>query len=219
MRHWRSRRIGARGNYPTTRPPYTATPFSPFVHRAGQPGRGLKSIIAGITGLTILTSSSWCLHVTGEIVKGTSKINHWLFYTGQPSQNPSHHNKTLVYITTNLSEGHSLYLQKCWPTLIAKSPLLSQAEFMFFVTEPKGQTANLTLIASAFAGRRVSVRVVENPGYQEGAILALTDAADHGWFENYDWVIRLNPDVPIRNDTFLQERINDVRTHGIFVDC
>ena len=111
MRHWRSRRIDARGNVPTTRPPYTATAFSPFVHRAGQPGRGLKSIIAGIAGLTILLSSLWCLHLIDEAANGTSKINPWRFHTGQPSQNPSHHNKTLVYITTHLSKVYSLYAE------------------------------------------------------------------------------------------------------------
>ena len=167
----------------------------------------------------MLSSTLRCLHLIDEAGNGTSKTRPWLFHTGQPLPKSSHHNKTLVYITTHLSKLHSLYLQKCWPALIAKSPLLRQVDFMFFVTEPKGQTANVTLIASAFAGRSVSVRIAENPGYQEGAILALTEAADHGWFDNYDWVIRLNPDVLIRNDTFLRERINDVHTHGIFVDC
>jgi hypothetical protein len=176
-------------------------------------------MILGMALFCTLIFSFWCPHIAHEAANGMNSIKPLLFQTETSSGKVHSHNKTLVYITTHLSKVHSLYLQYCWPTLIARSPLLSQADFMFFVTQPKGQTANLTLITSAFAGRRVSVRVMENPGYQEGAILALTEAVDHGWFDNYDWVIRLNPDVLIRNDTFLRERINDVRAHGIFVDC
>ena len=59
----------------------------------------------------------------------------------------------------------------------------------------------------------------QNPGYQEGAILAITEAIENHWFDKYDWVIRVNPDVLIRDDTFLLERFGDSRIHSIFVDC
>ena len=44
-------------------------------------------------------------------------------------------------------------------------------------------------------------------------------ASGHGWFEGYDWVVRLNPDVLVRNDTFLLQAMGDDAVHGIFVDC
>jgi hypothetical protein len=108
-----------------------------------------------------------------------------------------------MYITTHLSDGHHAYLDHCWPSLIARSPLFKQSDFMIFATEPSGKKANLTLINSVFAGTGVVVHGMGNPGYNEGAILALTEAMDNHCFDKYEWVIRVNPDVLIRNDSFL----------------
>ena len=128
-------------------------------------------------------------------------------------------NKILVYITTHLSDIHYKYLDKCWRAMIAKSPLFKQSDFLMFVTESHGRKANMTLINSVFAETAISVHSRKNPGYQEGAILAITEAIENHWFDKYDWVIRVNPDVLIRDDTFLLERFGDSRIHGIFVDC
>jgi hypothetical protein len=128
-------------------------------------------------------------------------------------------NRILIFITTHLSDMHYTYLENCWPNLIAKSPLFRQSDFMMFITESQGQKANMTLINSVFAETGISVHSTENPGYQEGAILAFTEAIENHWFDKYDWVIRVNPDVLIRDDTFLLERFGDSRIHGIFVDC
>mmetsp|Transcript_19377 Transcript_19377/g.27622 ORF Transcript_19377/g.27622 Transcript_19377/m.27622 type:complete len:109 (+) Transcript_19377:334-660(+) len=38
-------------------------------------------------------------------------------------------------------------------------------------------------------------------------------------FHGYDWVIRLNPDVIIHNDTTIIARILDPSLDGIFVNC
>jgi hypothetical protein len=90
---------------------------------------------------------------------------------------------------------------------------------MVFATEPPGTKINMTLINSVFAGMGVVVHGMGNPGYNEGAILALTQAMENHWFDKYEWVIRANPDVLIRNDSFLLERFEDSRIHGIFADC
>jgi hypothetical protein len=58
-----------------------------------------------------------------------------------------------------------------------------------------------------------------NPGYQEGANLAFVEGLANGWFCNYEWVIRLNPDVIVRNDSWLLARMNESDVHGVFVDC
>lgn len=44
---------------------------------------------------------------------------------------------------------------------------------------------------------------------QDGAMEAMKDAIRYGWFDNYDWIIRLNPDVIIPNETFLYDVILD----------
>ena len=75
------------------------------------------------------------------------------------------------------------------------------------------------LINSVFNKTGIAIVFVSNPGYQVGAILALVEGYKHGWFEDYDWVIRVNPDVLIRNDTFILASMAVDSVHGIFVDC
>ena len=124
-----------------------------------------------------------------------------------------------MYITTHLSDEHYAYLEQCWPALLAKGPLFQLCDYMMFVTEASGQKANLSLIHSVFDSTGITVHSTPNPGYNEGAIVALKAAFEHDWFHGYDWVIRLNPDVLIRNDTSLLEHMHDVQMNGIFVDC
>jgi len=38
------------------------------------------------------------------------------------------------------------------------------------------------------------------------------------WFDGYDWVIRLNPDVLIRRDTWLLQQLHNTSVDGIFID-
>jgi hypothetical protein len=56
-------------------------------------------------------------------------------------------------------------------------------------------------------------RVPTNIGYQEGATQAMIDPfldENVSWFDDYDWVIRVNPDVLIRKDSWLiQNMLND----------
>lgn len=129
------------------------------------------------------------------------------------------HSRILIYITTHLSSTHKQYLERCWPHLLSEITLYQIADFMIFMTLPKNQTVDMTLIYSVFAGAHITVHVAENPGYQEGAILAMTEAFKRQWFDPYDWVIRLNPDVMIRNDSFLLEQIGNDGVDGIFADC
>ena len=95
---------------------------------------------------------------------------------------------------------------------------------MMFVTSGQGaagKRVDTAFIMSLFsqAGKAIAIHERPNPGYQEGAVLALVEGYRHGWFEGYDWVVRLNPDVLVRNDTFLLETMQDGGVAGIFVDC
>jgi hypothetical protein len=142
-------------------------------------------------------------------------LHEFLSEVGAPREN----NRILIFITTHLSDMHYTYLENCWPALIAKSPLFKQSDFMMFITESQGRKVNMTLINFVFTETGISVHSAENPGYQQGAILALTEAIGNHWFDKYDWVIRVNPDVLIRNDSFLLERFEDSGIHGVFADC
>jgi len=79
--------------------------------------------------------------------------------------------------------------------------------------------ANMTLLRTIFNNNKLEVHEVPNPGYQAGAILALMYAFENNLFESYDWVIRLNPDVIIRDDTKIIAGIIEPAFDGIFVNC
>ena len=130
--------------------------------------------------------------------------------------------RILLFVTTYASKKHFQFLRKCWPPSIAKSTLLQKADVLIFSSGHNlsvGKTKNISLIERTFPGQNASIHVRENLGYQRGAILALEEALKNGWFNGYDWVIRLNPDVIIRNDTWIRETMNDPNVDGIFVKC
>ena len=127
--------------------------------------------------------------------------------------------KILLYITTHLSEMHYAYLERCWPALLESSTFFKQCDYMMFITATDDQKPNLSAIHSVFARPGIVIHSRPNPGYNEGAILALQEAFQNKWFDGYDWVVRLNPDVLIRNDSSLLEYMDNPRINGIFVDC
>jgi hypothetical protein len=124
--------------------------------------------------------------------------------------------KVLIFITSHFSASHITFFQRCWPYSIAKSLLLQSSDILVF---SNGAT-NRSLLQRLFAHNRLEIHEVnENPGYEKGANEALELAGLYGWFESYDWVIRLNPDVIIRNDTEILKLIMDPDLDGIFVNC
>lgn len=127
--------------------------------------------------------------------------------------------KVLIYITTHFSSTHAQFLRHCWPTLLSRSRLYRTSELVMFVTLAEGAEFNTTFIKTVFGDVDITVHVRSNPGYSEGAILAMAEGFQHGWFEGFDWVIRVNPDVLIRNDSFLLENLDKHDIDGVFADC
>jgi len=57
-------------------------------------------------------------------------------------------------------------------------------------------------------------------GYGEGAVAAVTDGSKNGYFDAYDWVFRVNPDVIIQDDTWMLDTIkNDPEASLLYVEC
>lgn len=49
---------------------------------------------------------------------------------------------------------------------------------------------------------------------------ALSNAARAGWFSGYDWIIRVNPDVIIRNDTWMLDTMrSEPDVTGLLINC
>ena len=40
-----------------------------------------------------------------------------------------------------------------------------------------------------------------------------------GWFKPFDWVVRINPDVLIRNSSFLMDCVNDPAVDAVIIWC
>ena len=159
---------------------------------------------------------------TTDLSKANTSSETITTLTRPSTEQQSFNQKVLLFITTFDSEAHFDFLRTCWPPSIAKSPLLQKADVLVFSSGHDfyfGKTRNISLIEATFPGQNISVQIRQNIGYQHGAILALEEALKNKWFNGYDWVIRLNPDVIIRNDTWIQKTMNDPNIDGIFVKC
>jgi len=123
--------------------------------------------------------------------------------------------RVLLFVTTHLPDVHVDFFRKCWPGILENSKLLQHADVLLFTAnEPPAD-----IIQGVFHGKAVRVEHYDNPGYQRGAEIALETATSSKWFEGYDWVIRVNPDVLILEDEWLIQKMVDPAVDGIFADC
>ena len=120
--------------------------------------------------------------------------------------------RLLFYITTHLSNTHVLFLQNCWYN--TRQPFSEfDIDFHFYIT----------------AERKIDTRIlvnfphtstyVPNYGYGPGATSAMYNPSTRKLFKQYDWVIRLNPDVIIYNASSIIEYMKDPYAYGIFGNC
>lgn len=129
--------------------------------------------------------------------------------------------RILLYLTTHMSETHFWYLQACWPQVLLHSSLLRNADVMVYLSASESvRERAIQQLNDTFQEQNLKIHAVDNPGWQEGSMAALYDATRNKWFAGYDWVIRLNPDVIVRNDTFLVETItNDTNATALLANC
>jgi hypothetical protein len=64
-----------------------------------------------------------------------------------------------------------------------------------------------------------AIYVHPNPGHSEGAVVAMNEGFARGYFNAYDWVIRVNADALIRDDSWLLITFEHKEIHGVFADC
>jgi len=121
----------------------------------------------------------------------------------------------ILFITTHLSDNHLRFFRECWPGLLNNSVLLRHADVLLFTSEEPPQD----IIQDVFHDKNVRVERYMNPGYERGAMLAMETATTNDWFNGYDWMIRLNPDVLILEDEWLIKNMLDSEVDGIFADC
>ncbi len=155
--------------------------------------------------------------------------------------------RTLLFVTTHMSTHHEAPLKFCWPTAMRRSHLLNSSGVVvhFVRNELEAIAANETdvaiiervanaardrrehgfkairLLRRAFRHQNLTIHARPNIGYQEGAASAVIDAAHRGWWDGYDWVVRVNPDVIIGDENPLLRAMTggDNNAAGVFVNC
>ena len=111
--------------------------------------------------------------------------------------------KVMMFVTTHISSEHIWHLKSCWPPALQNSVLLNTADAVVYLNPKEEERKEaMDILHHTFRDQNLTIHVRDNPGYQEGAMAALSDATREGWFSGYDWVIQ-HPDVIIRDDTFM----------------
>ncbi len=137
--------------------------------------------------------------------------------------------KILLYITTHMPEMHTWFLKTCWPKAMENSFILNSTDVAVYLnTEEDKRIEAMELLQNTFSGQNLVIHVRDKDKNeadvdklkQNGAMASLSDASREGWFSGYDWVFRVNPDVIIRNETFMLDVLhNDPNATGMLVDC
>ncbi|CAB9527411.1 expressed unknown protein [Seminavis robusta] len=149
--------------------------------------------------------------------------------------------KIAFYMTTHVSDLHLEYLQKCWPAAMAKLDILQHVDLIVYTSNYNHDNTFQSLGFDNVIFKRYNETVDpnipdpdklpndKNMQKQEGALRGMVDpflvhpgstdwkTTPAHWFADYDWVIRLNPDVLIRNDTWLLSQMRSPSVQGIFV--
>jgi hypothetical protein len=140
----------------------------------------------------------------------------------------------LVFITTIFSTQHIEYFNCCWPRLMAYSPLLSNAHITIFANNHTQQPSHdMDQMQSLFIHNpsfqfkfleedtinHTNVYLNKDKKLQMGANLGLELASKNEWFKPYEWMIRINPDVLIRNSDWIIETMKNTTIDAIFMMC
>jgi hypothetical protein len=136
--------------------------------------------------------------------------------------------KIAVYMTSHLSEKHLKFLNLCWPYASGYLPLLQNSHLILYTSaDPPPDVLDQMQFKSVTVRRYVDpasgdneTGISEEAVKQMGAKRAMVDPflKENRWFDDYDWVIRLNPDVLIRRDAWIRQTMLNTSIDGIFVD-
>ena len=104
--------------------------------------------------------------------------------------------RVLLFITAVVDVGeksdHMSHLHHLWPVLLRKNRMLRSADVLLYAgVKEDGFDETLTHMVEqclhGFPNNNIRAVVVENVGYQKGAIDAMLDGVRNLWFDDYDW--------------------------------
>ena len=152
----------------------------------------------------------------------TSNVPKGSYHYPNTQSNTSGGLKVMLFVTTHMSSQHIWHLKSCWPPALQNSVLLNTADVTVYLNpEEKERKEAMNILKHTFRDQNLTIHVHgETEERQSGAMAALSDATREGWFSGYDWVIRVNPDVIIRDDTFILNAMqNDPNATGLLINC
>eukprot|EP00581_Thalassiosira_minuscula_P009573 CAMPEP_0183703944 /NCGR_PEP_ID=MMETSP0737-20130205/1476_1 /TAXON_ID=385413 /ORGANISM="Thalassiosira miniscula, Strain CCMP1093" /LENGTH=419 /DNA_ID=CAMNT_0025930751 /DNA_START=13 /DNA_END=1272 /DNA_ORIENTATION=+ len=178
----------------------------------------------------------WPLDTALHVAAGT-------YFYRPPPRNPSLQSqgfspkwgRVLLYVSTHMSDQHEAYFRYCWRNMLSRLPLLEGVDVAIHFTpnDPAKRKPGMDLIKEVFQDHNIMLYLRNYEGYlldgdgdssesktkQVGAMMTMYEAVQYDYFEGYDWVIRLNPDVLIRDDSYLREKMAISKNSAILVNC
>lgn len=127
----------------------------------------------------------------------------------------------LYFATYPAHEQHLQFLETCWRELLHRGRVLRRADVVLFLG---GEATSEKLSRWRLAVQKLKVNATlyhdaSNPGYQQGAMRAAHMLVTNGWWRGYDWVVRLNPDVLIYDDTYLEKFFQQQELSAVLASC
>ena len=151
---------------------------------------------------------------------------------------PGHDLRLLVLITTHFSPSHRHFLEKCWTRLVAQPFFSGNRTSFHFYTTPNMQEPlfnidnysehlrsifprlNFTHSTALNKGMNATkVRYEYNEQRQAGAKSAVHDTRMQAIFANYEWIMRLNPDVIVFDAARILKMMHMRQLDAIICNC
>mmetsp|Transcript_31132 Transcript_31132/g.65672 ORF Transcript_31132/g.65672 Transcript_31132/m.65672 type:complete len:365 (-) Transcript_31132:87-1181(-) len=164
----------------------------------------------------ILAIHEWPAAEMSNIAEGTYSISR----LNTTQTNNDNYGRVLLYVTSHMSRQHKMFLKYCWPNILARSALLQEADVAVYLNPGEGERKEaMDILNNTFADQNLKVYLRAKAEKQAGAKTAMYEAITSDFFSGYDWVIRLNPDVIIRDDSFLMQSMADPSVLALLINC
>lgn len=138
--------------------------------------------------------------------------------------------RVAIFMTSHFDERHVDYLTHCWQNATYRFPLLQHSDLILYTSgePPAGVLSKLrfhsitikryneTIVPAGLRGKANNEAKAAQK--QDGARNAMIVAYQQRWFDGYDWIIRLNPDVLIRNDTWIRKQFQNTSAQAILLN-
>lgn len=174
-----------------------------------------------------------------QTIRGSNDTNSMLTASCGQTTN-GNKTKLLIYMTTHLSDEHLAFLP-CWEDALQEIEFLRSAHLLLMTPDTASpekvelfaQRLSTTPSSPGFAQVNVQTFVelsklrafpaqqAMRMRKQHGAVRAMIEPWQHGWFDDYEWVMRLNPDVLLRRHAaaWLETIIADPTIGAAALNC